>query len=90
MPACAFQGSDIGGAPTRLRSGMALQLDAAIERSILLHRSKAWHDAASVGWQLLIEDGHSDRRLGALLAGRHDRDSQRRPLAGRDLVRSEL
>lgn len=38
--------------------GMALQLDTTIERSILLHRSKAWHDAASVGWQLLIEDGH--------------------------------
>jgi Protein of unknown function (DUF1553)/Protein of unknown function (DUF1549)/Planctomycete cytochrome C len=38
--------------------GMALQLDTKIERSILLHRSKAWHDAASVGWQLLIEEGH--------------------------------
>lgn len=38
--------------------GMALKLDATIERSILLHRSKAWHDAASAGWQLLIEDGH--------------------------------
>jgi hypothetical protein len=38
--------------------GMALQLDQTIARSILLHRSKAWHDAASAGWQLLIEDGH--------------------------------
>jgi hypothetical protein len=38
--------------------GMALQLDTKIERSILLHRSRAWHDAASAGWQLLIEDGH--------------------------------
>ncbi|MCH2100327.1 MAG: DUF1553 domain-containing protein [Planctomycetes bacterium] len=36
---------------------MWLKLDGPIERAVLLHRSRAWHDAASQGWQLLIEDG---------------------------------
>lgn len=36
---------------------MWLKLDRSIERAVLLHRSRAWHDAASQGWQLLIEDG---------------------------------
>lgn len=36
---------------------MWLKLDESIERAVLLHRSRAWHDAASQGWQLLIEDG---------------------------------
>lgn len=34
-----------------------VKLDQVIDRAVLLHRSKAWHDAASQGWQLLIEDG---------------------------------
>ena len=36
---------------------MWLKLDESVERAVLLHRSRAWHDAASQGWQLLIEDG---------------------------------
>jgi len=41
-----------------------LYLDESPERAVLLHRSRAWHDAASQGWQLLIEDG---RLTGALV-----------------------
>lgn len=37
--------------------GLALRLDEPVDRAVLLHRSRAWHDAASQGWQLLIEDG---------------------------------
>ncbi|MCP4092258.1 MAG: DUF1553 domain-containing protein [Planctomycetes bacterium] len=36
---------------------MWLQVPAEMERAVLLHRSRAWTDAASQGWQMMIEDG---------------------------------
>lgn len=35
-----------------------LQTPKAFERSVVFHRSRAWTDAASRGYELLIEDGH--------------------------------
>ncbi|HEX9794443.1 MAG TPA: DUF1553 domain-containing protein [Planctomycetota bacterium] len=40
-----------------------LYLERPLERAVVLHRSRAWTDAASQGWQILIEDG----RLSAAL-----------------------
>jgi hypothetical protein len=34
-----------------------LKADREYERAVVLHRSRAWTDAASQGWQILIEDG---------------------------------
>lgn len=34
-----------------------LRIPSAYERAVVLHRSKAWHDSGSRGYQLLIEDG---------------------------------
>ena len=35
-----------------------LQVPAEMERAVLLHRSRAWTDAASQGWQMMLEDGY--------------------------------
>jgi hypothetical protein len=37
---------------------MTLKADRSHERAIVLHRSRAWTDAGSQGWQIVIEDGH--------------------------------
>ncbi|HBF23613.1 MAG TPA: hypothetical protein DDW23_07355 [Planctomycetes bacterium] len=36
---------------------MLLKTDRHHDRAVLLHRSRAWTDAGSQGWQILIEDG---------------------------------
>ena len=40
-----------------------IRTDGQMQRAVILHRSRAWTDAASQGYQLLIEDG----RLSAAL-----------------------
>ncbi len=35
-----------------------LHIPVAYERAVVLHRSKAWHDSGSRGYQLLVENGH--------------------------------
>ncbi|MFT7680218.1 MAG: hypothetical protein ACI8QC_004224, partial [Planctomycetota bacterium] len=37
--------------------GLWIHAPKLMERAVLLHRSKAWHDSGSRGYQLLIEDG---------------------------------
>ena len=37
---------------------LRLQVPAASERAVVMHRSRAWTDAGSQGWELLLEDGH--------------------------------
>ncbi len=37
---------------------MELKADREHERAIVLHRSRAWTDAGSQGWQIVIEDGY--------------------------------
>ena len=37
--------------------------DADIERAVIFHRSRAWTDAASRGYELLIEDGRASAAL---------------------------
>ena len=43
------------------------------DRAVIIHRSMAWTDAGSRGYQLLIEDGKLSVGLDPLLAGRRDR-----------------
>ncbi len=38
--------------------GLWLRAPERFERAVVLHRSKAWHDSGSRGYQLLIEGGH--------------------------------
>ena len=40
-----------------------LQTPQAFERSVVFHRSRAWTDAGSRGYELLIEDGHFSAAL---------------------------
>jgi hypothetical protein len=40
-----------------------IQAPKAFERSVVFHRSRAWTDAASRGYELLIEDGHLSAAL---------------------------
>lgn len=40
-----------------------LQTPKAFERCVVFHRSRAWTDAASRGYELLIEDGHLSAAL---------------------------
>ena len=36
---------------------LRLKVPAITERTVVMHRSKAWTDAGSQGWELLLEDG---------------------------------
>jgi hypothetical protein len=38
--------------------GLSIRAPKHYERAVVLHRSKAWTDSGSRGYQLLIEDGH--------------------------------
>ena len=37
---------------------LRLRISAPSERAVVMHRSRAWTDAGSQGWELLLEDGH--------------------------------
>ncbi len=37
---------------------LRIKAPAITDRAIVMHRSKAWTDAGSQGWELLLEDGH--------------------------------
>ena len=37
--------------------GLRLRVDREHERAVVLHRSRAWHDAGSRGYELLVEEG---------------------------------
>jgi hypothetical protein len=37
---------------------LMLRPESTTERAVVIHRSRAWTDAASQGYQLLLEDGH--------------------------------
>ena len=37
---------------------LRIRIPAITERMVVMHRSKAWTDAGSQGWELLLEDGH--------------------------------
>ena len=37
--------------------GVRLWIPKSMDRAVVLHRSKAWHDSGSRGYQVLIEDG---------------------------------
>ncbi len=53
------------------------------DRAVILHRSMAWTDAGSRGYQLLIEDGKLSVGLDPLLAGQCDRHPRQRAGAAR-------
>ena len=37
---------------------LRIRIPEITERMVVMHRSKAWTDAGSQGWELLLEDGH--------------------------------
>ena len=53
------------------------------DRAVIIHRSMAWTDAGSRGYQLLIEDGKLSVGLDPLLAGQRDRHPGQRAGAAR-------
>ena len=52
------------------------------ERAVVFHRSRAWTDAASRGYELLIEDGRLEVVADSLLAGQCDLDPREGRAAG--------